>query len=342
MSSAAHARMIFRVARHALPALLLASAGCAEPSEPASPAAATTAPAEPAAPAEPPPSPEALAARRAGHIAEACMNRSSQDLRRIRGNYLRQADREAGPQRLDAIAGGIFFLTARSAPDCRAAIDEAVAMQPPLPEFDTAATTYITALEAAVPVLTDASNYYTRRTYDDDQGAHGRELHTSLLRVLDAFVAADVALGDVIADIEQRSLDARVTELATQPEQRGLYLVERTHACASRTVRKITALEVSAASGDRFHLSGADGAALFAAIQACQTQTDEMIAAPETAEVDSGGSIRREANAYLAAALILARALRDDTTWNHPGEGTTLINRAIDAYNGLISYFNRM
>jgi hypothetical protein len=314
------------------------------PADPPPPIADPGVPLEPPAPEVPEMSPEQAAGQKTSAIAERCVNRFSPRIRQIRDQYLERADREDGPTRLDAIAAGIFHLTAEQVPDCRASIDAAVALEPPVPDFDQAAPRSATALEAVAPVLADASTYYQRQSYADDDGAHARELHTQLLTVLDAFVEADQALSQVSQAIEQRALDARLRELEADPNQRGMFLIERARSCASRTLATISALEVTAVEGQRrsIHFATEDRAALMSAVEECQRFVDEMRAAPEAAQVDSGGSYRTDANDYVAAATIVARAVRDDTTYSTESEPIGLVNTCVDEYNSLIGDYNRL
>jgi hypothetical protein len=308
------------------------------------PSAPSAPPSNEPAPSAPGVSPEQAASQKTSAIAERCVNRFSGRIRDIRANYLARADREDGPERLDTVAAGIFYLPGDQVPDCRTAIDGAVALTPAVPAFDQAAPVYASALEAVVPVLADASNYYQRQAFNDDDGAHARELHTQLLGVLDAFVAADDALSRVAQDIELGAVESLVRRLEADPSQRGMFLLERARACAMRTLQSITALEIVAVEGRRraFHFAADDRAALMTSVEECQRFVDEMRAAPEAAQVDTGGSYRTDANDYVAAATIVARAVRDDTTYTSEAEPGGLVNRCVEEYNSLVGDYNRL
>lgn len=290
------------------------------------------------APAEPI---ETIAARKSGMIADVCLNRFGEGVRRARDGYVQHMGDAATPRREEFGSNSVLnYVGAGMVAGCRAAVDRAIAVQPAVPEVDTAATTWIVALEALAPLATETMTYYERESFRDDAGARGRELHTQLLAAFTAFVEADEAMHGVVASFERRALDLRLAQLASDPAQRGVYLVERTRGCAMQVVDLATGLEV-VPDGRRHRFQASDPAAVWSAVEACQTSTDEMIAAPETAAIDTGGSYRRDSGEFVAAALIIGRAVRDGTAYSREHEPRQLVGGLVSEYNSMIDDYNR-
>jgi len=106
----------------------------------------------------------------------------------------------------------------------------------------------------------------------------------------------------------------------------------------------ITALEIQPVAGQRrkYHLVAADAAALAAAIDECRRFVDEMVAAPESATIDTGGSFRTSARNFVAKAVIAGRAVGEDQSEGNESTLGTLVNETVEAYNSLVQDYNRI
>jgi uncharacterized protein DUF3829 len=103
-------------------------------------------------------------------------------------------------------------LTNRVVAAARAAADG----PPPMPPLDYAARDYAASFEALVPILNDASAYYERQDYkDDDKMTGGQALHAKIVPAMAAFLAT------------RERLEAAQEDLSAGLERQGLALVER-------------------------------------------------------------------------------------------------------------------
>jgi len=231
------------------------------------------------------------------------------------------------------------MLHASSVPQCRSEVDEAVAITPAAPELDAALTAYITSLEALTTLATTTQTYFEREANRDDGGAQGRALHPQMLAAFDAYFSADRALRDQVNLIERRGVEVMLAELAAAPDQRPRYLVERTRACAMSSLDAITALRVERA-GRQFAYVSDQEEALLATVSACQVSTDEMIADPAVRALSGGESFIRDAGELVAASMIVARAVREDTSFRSEWQATQQVNNVIGEYNSLVDDYN--
>ncbi len=81
---------------------------------------------------------------------------------------------------------------ARAIAKARAAADA----PPPIPSLDEAARAYAASFETLVPLLNDATGYYERKDYTDDNVAGGKALHAKIVPAMNAFYASRQRLED--------------------------------------------------------------------------------------------------------------------------------------------------
>lgn len=285
-------------------------------------------------------SPEELAARRTSLVAEPCLRLYGPDVRRARDAYVDRMGERAAPLHDDwSNPSALNYVHSGSVGFCRDAIDRAIALAPPEPGFDTAAAAYITALEVLARLADETETYYERRTYRDDLGARGRELHTELPAAFTNFFAADRALRIEASAIERRVLDVELTRLAADPTQRRGFLIERTRGCAMAVVEAITLTDIVPA-GRGARIEASDASAVWGRVEACQQFVDEMLAAPEASQID--GSFLRDSRELVAAMLIAGRAIGDQQTLRSEDAAAQLIHRVVTEYNDLVDDYNRM
>lgn len=81
-------------------------------------------------------------------------------------------------------------------PDAESILKEGreAAVAKPAVALDDIMARYFSAYEALAPVLNEAAAYYERNGYESDNAAHGRELHTKLVPLAEAFMAEREAM----------------------------------------------------------------------------------------------------------------------------------------------------
>ncbi len=295
------------------------------------------------APPPPPPTPpEELASQRATLIVEQCVNRYGSEAREALQQYAQVVPQE-GPSAdtpLDRVESYFFTFPGTSIGSCRTAHDRMLASPNPLPDLDAASTAYVTTLEALAPVLAEAQTYYERETFRDDGRAGAGTLHPRLVGALEAFLAASDALHAIIAGIERRAVDVRLAVLAADPTRRGDYLVERTISTANLMVGLTNAMDVEAVDGG-YRITVTDPAPFHAAVDAYQQAADEMIAAPEAAAIDTGGSYRNYSRELVAEAIELRRSVESSRVFPE-GDAGAAVRRVVNKYNQVVDAYNRM
>ncbi len=153
-----------------------------------------------------------------------CFNRVSPSVLRSRYRYLDWVDPEAGPSSRSRHVYGLYEVSEPS--DCREAVAEAAAIEPPRPELEEAARSYLGAAAKAHEAVADAYVYYERENYRDDDFARGKELHAPLMGAFSDFVEAHEALEARIDAAFDEVLGRRADALARGEDDAGLLLLQ--------------------------------------------------------------------------------------------------------------------
>lgn len=341
-------RPIVRTHAQALSAALLTLVSACSSGEVAAPVAPQAPPALPAlqvfpTPPPPPPepteTPEQIAARKAGAVT-SCLNLFNDSMHQAHRAYVDRMGDDPEPSHSDwSNPSSLNNLHASSVPQCRSEVDRALAITPAAPELDAVLTAYITSLETLTNLATETKTYFEREANRDDGGAQGRALHPQMLAAFEAYFTADRALRDQVSAVERREMETMLAELAAAPDQHARYLVERTRACAMSSLDAITALRVERA-GRQYAFASDQEEALLATVAACQVSTDEMIADPAVLALSGGGSFAHDAGDLIAASMIVARALREDTSFRSESAAMQQVNAVISEYNSLVDDYN--
>jgi len=122
-----------------------------------------------------------------GYIS--CINNTSRTITDAQKRYFDWVDAKAGLTGKEKSVYGVYEISDPST--CVDGIKKSADAEPEDAELEGAATEYLTALQAAVPVINEAHKYYEDEDYKDDKFAKGKELHPKLVAAFDAFTAAD-------------------------------------------------------------------------------------------------------------------------------------------------------
>lgn len=263
----------------------------------------------PSAPAPPPVPAEELANAKIGDLILRCINVFNDD-------PLEGYSAWTSPDGPTGREHGSPFFREMSPERCREAVDALPGRPPALPELESSAARFATALEAVSNVMTEARTYYARGTFRDDAFAGARELHPRLIAAGAEFRDARAALRSQIDAIQERANEARLARFAGDPARRTQYLAERTMNEAEAVLTAFQRVEQDADG----RLSTPEGAETFATlVSTFQTHVDEMRAhrpVPPDQGYRSEGAFGSSAERFLEIALDLMRTIRDRVALN--------------------------
>ena len=175
-----------------------------------------SAPASPEAPPPPPLTPEqarasALDVKMTAYVG-ACLNRLADRALASRARYRSWVPDETGPTPRSRYKYGLYALTNTS--DCIQAIESSHAVEPAIEPLDGAAADFARELGTLATIVNEANRYYDRTEYEDDDMAHGAEMHRPLLEAFDRFVAASTALEVAVDPIFDEMMTQRTLSLS--------------------------------------------------------------------------------------------------------------------------------
>jgi hypothetical protein len=270
-----------------------------------------------------------------GYIS--CMNYETRAVYRNRAAYLRTVDPVKGP------TGKESYISAQSlSPEsCLKRIDEAKAKAPSLPELETAATDYKTALDALNKISKTAHDYYDQKDYKDDKYAKGMEMHKPLMAAYDAFEKADKVFDEKVTSLNEGISQRRLVRLKDDPKAQLEYSIAKTVDDAKKLVH-FTEVD----SWEK--LDEAGFASAFAAYEKSYNDLNTYVSghAPEAEKVSMLSSFTSATAAYLKAGKELMRRKRDKKDFKgehgspenidgHPAQVLAKYNDMINASNNL-------
>jgi len=274
-----------------------------------------------------------------------CRNGFSERIASSHNRYFSWVDAKKGPTGKERHIYGLYTISPTAS--CLEKLKEAKTLAPPMPEIEVAAEAWAQALMAIHPLLGKADDYYTRKDYQDDGMAKGKEMHQALCAAFDAFEKADKALKPLVEKVNDEVAGASL---------------EQVEALEGRKLRfHILSLMASAKRLDRAtyvkKIEDIGLAELTAKIDAL----DQAIVALETyhaAHPDEGKfpndpvGFVRSTKAFLVAAKAVMRRVRDKTPYSTgekqllSGGGAWMVDGGLPkmarAYNDLVGDFNRL
>jgi hypothetical protein len=300
-----------------------------------SPTAAASASAAAAADAEA--DKDAQMSEKVGHYV-TCLNRASGDVIRSKQRYLGWVDEKTGPTGKERAVSGLYSVHPEN---CLEALKKAAALSVKLPEVDPLAPPYQQALEALVPLLKDADEYYTRGNYKDDKWAKAKSMHGPLMAGFARFQSANSALDTKVSVLNDQLSARRLARLAKDPTLKLPYLFEKASVESKKLVR----------IADVESLKQVDLANLTQAVTTYEKTLDELTAyanahKAEADKVTSLSSFQSESKDFLVAAKELMRRKRDNKDFakefgspehvsGHPAQVLSKYNRMVDTANSV-------
>ncbi len=117
---------------------------------------------------------------------------------------------DQGPTGKESIVYGLYDVNGDGS-DCEKAVAEAKGLEPPMPELDEAADTYVTALKDVITAIRGVYSYYEQEDYKDDNFAKGKAAHSGLMEAFRKFKDANGVFQKRVDELED---DVAETELA--------------------------------------------------------------------------------------------------------------------------------
>lgn len=141
-----------------------------------------------------------------------CYNGIDTSARGAYDRYSSWVDMDAGPD-ANGLVYGVYELSEYSVKDCLEEAQQAVNLEPKLPELDQAASNYIATIQPLNDILTKADQYYTRENYKDDDFAEGRAMHPTLVTAFDKYLAASAAFDAELSAFNKEFQVKRLAEI---------------------------------------------------------------------------------------------------------------------------------
>jgi hypothetical protein len=276
-----------------------------------------------------------LAEKLQGYIE--CLNGASRDATRSKNNYLRQVDADKGPTpKLSSV-----YVSEITTEYCVKALDKVQPLKPDLPEIQTAATEYKTALEAVAPLAKTLHQYYDRKDFKDDKFAKGQELHPKFMAALTAFEKANKTLDERVTGLNEQVGQRHLARLKDKPERKLEYLIEKSVDDAKKLVKLVDIESI-----DKLDANGYSAA--LTAYEASYTEFDTYATAhkAEADKVTMLSIFKSAAEDYLKAGKELMRRKRDNKDFTkesgspehidgHPAKVVNEFNQLVDRSNSL-------
>ncbi len=266
-----------------------------------------------------------------------CMNYETRAVYRNRSAYLRTVDEAKGPTGKESHISALSL----SPESCLKRIDEAKAKAPAIPDLETAAADYKTALAELNKVSKTAHDYYDQKNYKDDKYAKGMELHKPLMAAYAAFEKADKVFDEKVTALNEGISQRRLVRLKGDPKAQLEYLIAKNVDDAKKLVH-FTEVD----SWEKLDEAGFNGA--LAVYEQSHTDLSTYVGghAAEAEKVMMLSSFTSATGYYLKAAKELMRRKRDKKDFKgergspehidgHPAQVLAKYNDMINASNNL-------
>lgn len=147
-----------------------------------------------------------------------CINQSTGAVRRSADRYADWVDKDKGVTGTEKNVYGIFEISDQSM--CIDGVKKSADLEPDDPALETAASEYVTALQAAITVVDEAYKYYDEKNYEDDKFAKAKELHPKLIKAFDDFEAADEKFRDLVVSQNNGLLERELERIEKEQGQK--------------------------------------------------------------------------------------------------------------------------
>ena len=271
-----------------------------------------------------------------------CMNGTSKRVVDSRNRYLSWiADEKVGPTGKERNIYGLYDINANT---CLPNLDRAKAMQPSLPELESAAAEYRKALEELDPLVKQADKYYDQKDYKDDKLAKGKALHPQLMNGFAKFEQVSKGFEDRVTALNDGVNTRQFVRLEQDPTRRLQYLSQKSLNEAKALIKLTDIAELKELDLQKYDVAVQTYDKALTAL--------EQYADAHKAEVDKAlmfSSYLSNSQTFLKSAKELLRRKRDNKDFNkeffskssptmvegHPAQVVETYNRMIGDSNNL-------
>jgi hypothetical protein len=270
-----------------------------------------------------------------------CMNGTSKRVVQSRNRYLSWADEKLGPTGKERNIYGLYDINADT---CYPALDRAKALQPSLPEVESAAVEYRKALEQLEPIVKGAADYYEQKDYKDDKMAKGRVMHSELMNAFAKFEQVSRGFEDRVLVLNDGVNARQFARLEKDPARRLQYLAQKSQNEGKELIKLSNVAELKELDLQKYDVA-------LQTYERALAELEQYIAAHKgEADKTSGlSSYLSDSKTFLKSAKELLRRKRDNKDFNkeffsnsnprlvegHPAQLVENYNRAIEASNRL-------
>lgn len=270
-----------------------------------------------------------------------CFNQLSRSVHSSEDRYFEWVDEKKGVTGKEHNVYGVYDVQPEY---CEQGLDKANTAKPSLPDVESAAASYRSAIDALVPLVRAANKYYDQKDYEDDHFAKGKEMHGPLVAAFAKFDEADKALSAKVTALNDALGARRLAALAKDPARKLQYLVEQSVADAKKLlpVAKVEKLD---------QLDESKLAAALTAFETSETNLESFVQknGQEADKVMSLSSAISAEQDLLKASKALLRRKRDKKDFNKEffaGQNPELVEghpaQVVDKYNDFIDRVNSL
>lgn len=145
--------------------------------------------------------------------------------------YTSWVDLKTGPTGKERVIYGLYSLYDDTAASYAPKAIAAASAEPEMKALDATVIAFAASVQTLHPLVTEASNYYSRKDYTDDDFAKGKELHPKLVAAFKDYIA------------RREIFDDQLTSLKKQVDVQFLAQIEKTEGRKYRWHAKRTVLE---------------------------------------------------------------------------------------------------
>ena len=271
----------------------------------------------------------------------SCMNGTSKRVVDSRNRYLSWVDEKVGPTGKERNIYGLYDINAST---CLPNLERAKAMQPTLPEVDSAAAEYRKALDELDPVVKQAEKYYDQKDYKDDKMAKGKQLHGELMNAFAKFEQVNKGFEDRVTALNDAVNLRQFARLEKDPSRRFQYLSQRSLNEAKALIKLTDIAELKELDLQKYDVA-------LQTYDKALTELEQYAEAhkAETSKAMMFSSYLRSSKDFLKSAKELIRRKRDNKDFNkeffsksspsmvegHPAQVIEKYNRMIGDSNNL-------
>lgn len=150
-----------------------------------------------------------------------CFNVADRSGHNLIARYASWVDMKAGPTGKERHIYGLYKIHENVINLCQKKMTAVLDLQPAMDPLDTTARAYLGALLSLAERAEEATKYYDRQDYQDDDFTKGKQMHAPLVQAMENFKTASKAFSDAL-EVENDKLQEQELEQVEKTEGRKL------------------------------------------------------------------------------------------------------------------------